>query len=632
MKTANDEEREALRSFGHLLLGGFRYDPLLLALLKQFLSEEFADLIPAWMLEEKKEEKLEAKEEVKPVEEEKPTPISRATDILAKPDEQRIEALWEHASELVKELITLQRLDLVLEIVKSAVTFSLNIAVNHRMKGSKLMALLYPEMRGDELADARAQIEATVSAAIVMEQDKTIYPTLAELAADVVETLVLNGKPDQAAPILDTLRQQHQKEDKDFAERRELALRGIEKVAMGKAFPSIVEKIRAKSPVAMRMVEALGVTAARGLVERIKTSDSVAERMDLAQLILKAGPDAGTMLAEEALEVKAPSEALKLLDLIPHAMTETQSEVALGNLLRHPALAVRRRAASFLGGRGYSRAGALLVDALRKESDASARGLFVETLGMLKYEAGAATLGQILGTGSENEDVRCMAASALGNLSRAGAVIPVLSRASAKGKGLSLVLNAAPTAVRAAAVRALSNFSRVPEARDAIKRALDDPEAAVRDAARDATIVPILRVFGDQARKAALVADVEQIASFSQGGVTGFLSEVPLDQICQALDEGGRTGLLLLNVGGSNAEIYVDKGDVVSAEYNGLRGKPAFIQFCKWEGNCFLFLPGVAAPRPGPPTSLMRMLLEANDVSGGPGGTAVRPRPPEKSR
>jgi hypothetical protein len=137
----------------------------------------------------------------------------------------------------------------------------------------------------------------------------------------------------------------------------------------------------------------------------------------------------------------------------------------------------------------------------------------------------------------------------------------------------------------------------------------------------------MIKAFGDPVKKAALVTDVQQIVNFADGGVTGLLSEVPLDQICQALDEGARTGLLMVHVGGSNAEVYIEKGDVVSAEYNGLRGKPAFVQFTRWEGTYFLFVPGVKPQKAGPPTSLMRILLEACDVEG---NTTVRRRPEKK--
>jgi HEAT repeat protein len=245
---------------------------------------------------------------------------------------------------------------------------------------------------------------------------------------------------------------------------------------------------------------------------------------------------------------------------------------------------------------------------------------------LLKFEAGHPTLVQILESRSEADDVRCLAAAALGNIAKPQAV-PILTRCAAKGKGFTLVLNAAPTTVRAACVRALSNFLRYPETRDAIRRSLDDPDPPVRDAAREALLAPMIKAFGDGAKKAALVTDIQQIANFSDGGVTGLLSEVPLDQICQLLDEGARTGLLMVHVGGANAEVYIEKGDVVSAEYNGLRGKPAFVQFCRWEGTFFLFVPGIKPQKPGPPTSLMRILLEACDVEG---NTVTRRRPEKR--
>jgi hypothetical protein len=69
MKTADEEQRQALRQFGNVLLGGFRYDPILLALLRQFLSEEAMELLPDWMMEEKKEENAKPKDEAKPPDE-----------------------------------------------------------------------------------------------------------------------------------------------------------------------------------------------------------------------------------------------------------------------------------------------------------------------------------------------------------------------------------------------------------------------------------------------------------------------------------------------------------------------------------------------------------------------------------
>jgi len=232
---------------------------------------------------------------------------------------------------------------------------------------------------------------------------------------------------------------------------------------------------------------------------------------------------------------------------------------------------------------------------------------------MLRYEPGLTTLGAILESRGETDDVRCLAAAALGNLAKPQA-IPTLVRASAKGRGLTLVLNAAPTSVRAAAVRALANFPRAPETRDALRKATDDPDAIVRDAAREALVLPMVKVFGDGAKKAIPISDLEQVPGSSDQGFTGLLSDVPLDAICQLLEEKSRTGLLMVNVGGSNASIWLHKGDVIGSEYNGLRGQPAFNQFCRWEGTFFVFLPGVAPAKPGPPTSIMRMVLEACEI------------------
>jgi HEAT repeat protein len=475
------------------------------------------------------------------------------------------------------------------------------------------MITLYPMMESDEFKDARAAVESRAQAAVGVERDKGIYPPFVDLSVLCMENLLSRGGMEQAAPLLEALRKQAQVDDKEYADRRAISVRGVEKVAAGKNYPAILEKLRAKNPFAIRMIEAFGPTAARSLIERMKVSDSVAERTDLAQLILKAGPEAAEIMAEELQQVRAPSEALKLLDLVPLSMADSQAESALGMSLRHPALAVRRKAATLLGGRGFPRAGSYLVEALRKEADPSARLLFVETIGNLKYDAALTTLGTILDSRSETDDVRSTAAAALANLGKPGA-IPLLTRASAKGRGFTLVLNAAPTSVRAAAVRALGAYTRFPEARDALRKAQEDPEVLVREAAREALLSSIVKVFGDSAKRAGFVSDSDQLSRFSQGGVAGYLSEVPLDQICQIMEEGQRTGLLYLNVGGSNAKVYVDKGDVIFAEYNGLKGQDAFNLFCRWEGTYFMFSPGIHSPTPGAPRSLIKMMMDACEL------------------
>ncbi|HYE98771.1 MAG TPA: HEAT repeat domain-containing protein, partial [Planctomycetota bacterium] len=581
LKQTQGAEREALRALGHLLVGGFRYDPLLLQLLKAFLTDEAIDLIPSWLLEEKQEPKEAAPQGPPPAE-------KRLAELLALPEDPRIEALRDHGPVLVKDLLAQKRGDRVGELVKCAVEHARHVSAPHRMKAVPLLQQLYPLVEAEETKESRAAIEARVVASLGLERDKAIYPGLVDLAAAIAETRILAGAPEAAVPVLEALHKQQQGEDKEHPERPEISRRGLEKVVAGKAFAALLEQVRAKNAQAVRAAEALGPVSATALVERMKASASMAERMALAQLILRAGPEAGQRLAEEMHRTLAPSEALKLLDLVRLAMPEAQSEAAIGTTLRHPALAVRRRAAAFLRGRPTARAGQYFLDALRQESDPSVRVLFVDALGDLKPDAAFPVLSQILEARSEPEAVRVAAAAALGSLGKPQA-IPILVRVAAKGRGLTLVLNPAPTQVRAAAVRALGGFTRYPEARDALRRSMEDPDAAVQEAARESLAGPLIKAFGEAAREATVVSDADQAASYRC--IAGLLADVPLDRVCQLIEEEGRTGLLLLNVGGVNAQVHINRGAVVAAEYNGARGQEAFNQFCRWEGAGFLFLP-----------------------------------------
>jgi hypothetical protein len=345
----------------------------------------------------------------------------------------------------------------------------------------------------------------------------------------------------------------------------------------------------------------------------MKSSENMAERMTLAQLLLRAGPEARAVLGAEVLTVFAPSEALKLVDLLRLALTEEEAEEALAATLRHPALAVRRRAAAYLKGRPTPRTAGHFMEALRKENDPSVRVLFVETLGALNADSAFTTLGQVLDSRGETDEVRGAAARALGALGKPQA-IAMLARVANKGRGFALVLNPAPTAVRAAALRALGAFTRYPEAREALRRGLEDTEAAVREAAREALLSPFPKTFGEMAARVEFVGSAEALDQIGPGAFAAYLSEVPLDAVCHTLEERGRSGLLQVHVGGSNAQISLDRGSVVNTDYNNLKGQEAFNQFCRWEGVYVLFTPGAGAGASGPPQSLIKMLMDACEL------------------
>lgn len=104
------------------------------------------------------------------------------------------------------------------------------------------------------------------------------------------------------------------------------------------------------------------------------------------------------------------------------------------------------------------------------------------------------------------------------------------------------------------------------------------------------------------------------MGQFTGDGVTGYLSEVSLDQVCKFLEESGRTGLLSLSVAGSTALVHLRQGSVVSAEYAGFKGQDAFNKFCVKDGVCFLFIPGILPAVSSPPRSLIEMVMDACEI------------------
>jgi len=608
LQQSEGEERETLRAIGHVILSSFRYDPLLRELLKKFLEDVCIDLMPAWMSEEP--QALAAEQEKGPVE-----PEQRAADLLALPEEERIEKLFAEAQGLLKELTGRKRLDLATEVIKSLVDHARHVASPHRLKAVKTLQQVYPLLLVDGLDVAQAVIRARLVPALDLERDRAIYPALLEMTAAVVEADVAGGTLDQAVPLLEVLRKQRQQpDDKDYPERRDLTSRAIERLASGPVLRTILEKLRSKHAAAGRAVEALGAAAARGIVDRMRVSDAMSERLGLAQLILKAGPDAGAVLAAEVQRILAPSEALKLLDMVRLSMAEDQIEATLGAALRHPALAVKRRAAAFLKGGGFPKAAAYFVEALRTETEPSVRAQYVEAVGALRHDAALSLLGQILESKSELDEVRFAAAAALGQLSKPQAV-PILMRVAAPRRALGMmVFTPAPSSVRAAAMRALSSYLHHPDVRGTLRRSLEDSEVPVRSAAAEALRTPLVQALGEPARKAMLLTDPDKLGEFAGEGVTGLLSDVPLDQLFRFLEESGRAGLLTLAIGGAIAQVYLQKGEVVAAMYGSAKGQEAFNQFCRKEGLGFLFLPGVASPEPSPARGLIDMMMDAFDI------------------
>lgn len=76
-------------------------------------------------------------------------------------------------------------------------------------------------------------------------------------------------------------------------------------------------------------------------------------------------------------------------------------------------------------------------------------------------------------------------------------------------------------------------------------------------------------------------------------GMSGRLSEMPAEEVLQALNMNRKTGVLSLHLKSGPAEIHFRDGSIIHAAYSGLAGEPAVIAIVKNRTGKFKFNPGL---------------------------------------
>jgi hypothetical protein len=329
---------------------------------------------------------------------------------------------------------------------------------------------------------------------------------------------------------------------------------------------------------------------------------------------------------DEIQKTTAPSDTMHLIEILPTAMPPDMAEMALGGLLRHGTVAVRRRAATMLSEQTYPRAGGLLLDTMTNEGDAQTKAVFVDCLGRLRFRGAVDLLNKFVEDRGQAEEVRVAACSALGRIADVRAVA-VLVKLYYKGeKGLTKVFRLVPAAVRASAAKALASFPTHKEAREALRAAKEDHDPTVRAVANQALYAPLQDAFGERALGVQVISSAEQLVQGLKSG--GVLQELGLDLICKRIAALETTGLLLLNFNGPTGKVWFDAGLVIAAEFEGRRDQEAFIFMSGRREGYLLFSPGETAPE-------RRMLAQVNTlvqelmrsrVGGRPGSdSSIRP-------
>ena len=79
-------------------------------------------------------------------------------------------------------------------------------------------------------------------------------------------------------------------------------------------------------------------------------------------------------------------------------------------------------------------------------------------------------------------------------------------------------------------------------------------------------------------------------------GLSGSLAQIPLADLLKMLAAGSQTGRLRLMTGTDTCDLYVQQGQLVHAETDGVWGEQAFIKVISWTTANFRFEPGMMAP------------------------------------
>ncbi len=605
----------SLRRVGKTIVDSFRHNPKLASLMNTVLAEGAAQAAQL------------AKEGSGPSE---PAAVTRTASILAMIDDEKIQALTQEGSALLEELTALDRPDLVQVVLESLASYLGDRSAKRRLAACKALSLLRRAYEKSATEDVLQSLEIGVRSALDQERDASVYPVLADLGGFLADLRIRRGGLDRAREIVDLLHKHYKIKDPGFVRRGELAYVALERVASAPGLVALAPKARDGDPAAAMIFEALGAAATRFFIGQLKVAGDTATRLNLAGFVARAGAGAATVLLDEIQKTSVPSDVMHLIEVLPHAMPPDMAEMALTGLLRHPAVAVRKRAATMAAEQAYPRAGTALLDALVIEQDASMKLVYVECLGRLRVKGAVEVLAGLAEARQSADELRVAACAALGRIGDIRAV-PILARVCLRGeKGLTGLLRTTPPQVRASAVRSLALFPGNREAREALRKAQDDKETMVKSAAQQARYSPIYEAFGMLAQGIQMIADLRDLDAKADR-VAGSFAEIPFEQVCRWIGRHEKVGLLSVSFGNAAGKIAFDAGLVIAAEYEGRRDQEAFGLLAQRREGLFLFQGGLMTSERRilvPVDSLLQEAARAKTSSGrGGSDSSVRPQP-----
>jgi hypothetical protein len=514
--------------------------------------------------------------------------VARAERLLELSPEERAEVLPREAPALAAELCALDRPDLAARLV-AGVSGLLEGPSAPARAGARALLALRDVLDRHPLSTVREGLEALARGALEEPGDPETYEALSELAAGLAEARLARREFQPALETLSLWRRHARLRDGTPGDRPLAARAALRRLATPETLAALAARTAEGDAVAARTLEAFDEAATAFLVAELQRVDDPEGRRRLAEVLFHIGPAAGSALAESLLRTPAVTDALRLLEALPHAAPENVVLAALDGLLVHPLPTVRRQVARTLAQRSYPGSGRLLVEALRNQNEPALRVALIEGLGRIRYSRAVPLLKGLAESKEEPEEVRAAACLALGTIGD-GKALPILARLATRG-----LLRSIGRTIRLAAIRALKPFARHPDGREALMRAALDPDPALQGEAVAMLEGPAAP---DETRPETLK-------------LAGSLGEIPIDQICQLLESTAKTGILRVDFEGCAAEVCFEEGQVVAADFDGRQDQEAFNSFVRRDRGTFTFEPGDVAARRRVRIPVRSVLLEA---------------------
>ncbi|HYF00675.1 MAG TPA: HEAT repeat domain-containing protein, partial [Planctomycetota bacterium] len=472
-----EEARGSLRRASDVLLEAFKGHTGLRSTLRSMVEKEAPALMPDWL---------------KAVggDEGDPPAVVRAWAVLGLPPATRAEALAREGPPLVRELLALERTDLAEKLFDVLFGLLADDAAQRRRWGVEALVAMKDVLDVPALASLRSTLESRVQERLDRERDPAAYAGLCDLAASLSDSRLRRGEVNDALRLIDVLKRHSILKDAAFPERGRLVLPALDRLTSGQGYKAVAGALKTSTAASAQLQDAIDRAALQFLVGQMKGIESTAERLRVGDAILKAGETAGEILAEELRRTKVPSEALRLLEVLPGLVSPGLAASTLALLLgEHPVLSVRRRAATLLGEKNCPNALEALAEAFRTEKDPVSRAMLAEALGRLRSEGVDEILRGALAARDTADEVKIACAIALGRRGDKSG-LPVLVELALPPSRLRGLFHVVPPAVRATAVRGLALFSSERTALETLNRLEEDADPVVRSAAR-AAIAPM---------------------------------------------------------------------------------------------------------------------------------------------